>query len=211
MEETRKTGPEPDTLIERCERLFMRYGIKSVTMDDVSRELGISKKTLYQHFQNKDELIQKVTENHFTCQRQEMESIIHHSASAIEELLRIASWMHAMSKNLNPGLVFDLRKYHPSAWQVFNEHRYTHILNTMRHNLERGKNEGLYREDADVEILARIYIARVEMFIDNEVFPYDKFPPEKTYHVFMDYHIRGIATPKGIKLYEKIKSQNDGI
>ncbi|MGB4832777.1 MAG: TetR/AcrR family transcriptional regulator [Chitinophagales bacterium] len=198
-------------MLEKCERLFMRYGIKSVTMDDVSRELGMSKKTLYQYFENKEELIHKVTQNHFTCQNKVIEHIIHHSKTAIDEMIGISNWMNTMSKNLNPSLVFDLKKYHPQSWQIFNDHRNTEVYNCIKHNLERGIQEGLYREELDTEVLARIYIARMEMLLDAEIFPYDKFPPEKTFKVFMDYHIRGLATTKGIKYLEKIKSENNGI
>ncbi len=202
---------EENKILDRCERLFLRYGIKSVTMDDVSRELGISKKTLYQYFENKEELVYKITMNHFTNQNHNIAQIILHSKTAVDEMIGIAAWMNALSKNLNPSLMFDLRKYHPQSWQVFINHRNNEVYNCIKHNLERGISEGLYREDLNIEIITRIYIARVEMFIDNEIFPYDKFPPEKTFNVFMDYHIRGIATQKGIKLLEKIKSQNNGL
>ena len=202
---------EEAKILEKCERLFMRYGIKSVTMDDVSCELGMSKKTLYQYFENKEELIHKVTQNHFTCQNKVIEHIIHHSKTAIDEMIGISNWMNTMSKNLNPSLVFDLKKYHPQSWQIFNDHRNTEVYNCIKHNLEQGIQEGLYREELDIEVLARIYIARMEMLLDAEIFPYDKFPPEKTFKVFMDYHIRGLATTKGIKYLEKIKSENNGI
>lgn len=202
---------EVTKILDRCERLFMRYGIKSVTMDDVARELGMSKKTLYQYFENKEELVHKVTTNHFECQNKMIESVLLESKTAIDEMFGIARWMNKMSKDIHPSLMFDLRKYHPDSWKVFIEYRNAEIFNSIKHNMERGVREGLYREDLNVEVIARIYIARVEMFIDNEIFPYDKFPPEKTFNVFMDYHIRGIATPKGIKYLEKIKSQNHGI
>lgn len=198
-------------ILERCERLFMRYGIKSVTMDDVARELGMSKKTLYQHFENKEELVRKVTQNHFACQNHMVEQVIRHSKTAIDEMFAIAAWMNAMSKNLNPSLIYDMRKYHPDSWQVFVDHRNNEVINSIKHNLKRGIGEGLYREDLDVEILSRIYVARMEMFIDNEIFPYEQFPPQKTFNVFMDYHIRGIATTKGIKYLEKLKSEQHGI
>ena len=185
----------------------MRYGIKSVTMDDVSHELGISKKTLYQYFDNKDLLVRKVTANHFNCQKHDIDQIIAQSRTAIDELIGIANWMNRMSQHLNPSLLFDLRKYHPESWAVFHEHRNTHILNCILQNMHRGIREGLYRPDINVEVLSRIYIARVEMFLDNEIFPYDRFRPDQTFHVFMDYHIHGIATAKGIKYLEKLKPQ----
>lgn len=198
---------EQTKILDKCEKLFLRYGIKSVTMDDVSRELGISKKTLYQFVENKDDLVKKITKNHFEFENKVVEQIIHHAKSAIDEMFGISNWMHQLSKNLNPSLLFDLRKYHPESWQIFIDHRNNEIYNCIKHNLKRGIREELYRPDINIEILTRIYIARAEMFIDQEIFPYDKFPPEKTFPIFIDYHIRGIATPKGIKYLEKIKQQ----
>jgi AcrR family transcriptional regulator len=200
---------EETKLLDRCEKLFMRYGIKSVTMDDVCRELGISKKTLYQYVANKDALICKVTKNHFACENIEFERIIHQAKTAIDEMMGIAEWLNKLSKNLNPSLLFDMRKYHPDAWQLYIDHRNNEIYNCIKHNLERGMREGLYRNDLQVEVLTRVYIAKTEMFIDNDIFPYDKFPPEKTFPIFLDYHIRGIATQAGIKYLEKIKKQKN--
>lgn len=197
---------EESKILDRCERLFMRYGIKSVTMDDVSRELGISKKTLYQYFENKEDLVYKVTQNHFECQNQEVSAIIANSGSAIDEMIGISDWMNKLSKNMNPGIVFDLRKYHPESWQVFIRHRNEYVFKCIFDNIERGKREGLYREDLNSDIIARIYISKMEMFFDPEIFPSDKYTPEKTFKEFMNYHIHGIATQKGIKYLEKLKT-----
>lgn len=202
-------SPEEFRLLGRCEKIFMRYGIKSVTMDDVSRELGISKKTLYQYVENKDALVRKVTGNHFACEKEVVEQITKEAKTAIDEMFGIAAWMNQLSKNMNPALLFDLRKYHPDSWEIFIHHRNTEIYNCIKQNLKRGIEEEFYRKDLQVEIISRCYIAKAEMFIDQEIFPYDTFPPEKTFPVFMDYHIRGIATPKGIKYLEKIKTQNN--
>ncbi len=118
-----KATEDKDKILSRCERLFMRYGIKSVTMDDVSRELGISKKTLYQFFENKDDLIHQITVHHFACQNKSVEEILSEAKTAIDEMIGIANWMNEMSKNMNPSLMFDLRKYHPESWNVFKNHR----------------------------------------------------------------------------------------
>ena len=132
-----KATEDKHKILSRCERLFMRYGIKSVTMDDVSRELGISKKTLYQFFENKDDLINQITVHHFACQNKAVEEILSEAKTAIDEMIGIANWMNAMSKNMNPSLMFDLRKYHPESWNVFKNHRITEVYNSIKNNLER--------------------------------------------------------------------------
>lgn len=197
-------------ILDRCERLFLRYGIKSVTMDDVSRELAISKKTLYQYFENKDALVKKVTEHHFDNENKFVDGVLTQSKTAIDQMFAIAQWMHKLSKDMNVSLVFDLKKYHPDAWQVFIHHRNTTVFNCIKENVERGIREGLYREELNPDFIARMYIARVEMFIDPEVFPPDLYATEKIFPVFLDYHLHALATPKGIKYLEKLKTQNNG-
>jgi len=200
------TMSEEIKILGRCEKLFLRYGIKSVTMDDVSRELGISKKTLYQFVENKEELVKKVTTNHFACEHLIITQIIKDSKTAVDEMVGIAKWMNNFSKNIHPGLLFDLKKYHPESWQVYLDYRNQEIFRCIFENIERGKREGFYREELDANVLARIYIARVEMFIDAEIFPPQQFPAEKTFTEFMNYHIHGLATQKGIKYWDKIKT-----
>lgn len=201
---------EENKILDRCERLFMRYGVKSVTMDDVSRELGISKKTLYQYFENKEDLVKKVTDNHFYVQNKIVEDITSRSKNAIDEMFAISEFMNQFAKNIHPGLVFELKKYHPDSWAIFTKHRNTDIFNTIVANTERGKKEGLYRDEVNADFIARIYIAKVEMFIDAETFPPDKYPADKTHSLYMHYHIRSIASKKGIDYLEKIKKQNNG-
>lgn len=192
-------------LLERLERLFMRYGVKSVTMDDVSRELGISKKTLYQFFENKEDLVKQVTDNHFCSQKIAVEEIKKNAKNAIDELFGISKLMNEFAKNIHPGLVFDLKKYHPESWKIFEKHRNSDIFLSITDNISRGKKEGLYREDVNADFISRIYIAKIEMFLDTEVFPTNLYPVEKTFELYMHYHIRSIASKKGIDYLEKIK------
>lgn len=201
-----KEMAEEDKILERCERLFLRYGIRSVTMDDVAHELGISKKTLYQYFSNKEDLVHRVTEYHFEQESRNAEKIRREAKNAIEEMFGIVRWMNEFSKDLHPGILYDLKKYHSESWQVFLDYRNNVIYACIRENVERGKKEGLYREELIADFIARMYIAKVEMFIDPEIFPPDKYPPQKTYSIFMDYHIRGIATARGIKYLAKNKT-----
>ncbi|MBC8173935.1 MAG: TetR/AcrR family transcriptional regulator [Chitinophagales bacterium] len=199
---------EETKILERCERLFMRCGVKSVTMDDVSRELGISKKTLYQYFENKEDLVKKVTDSHFGIQNKMVDEITKQSRNAIDEMFAISAFMNQFAKTIHPAVLFDIKKYHPASWAIFNKYRNTDIFNRILENVERGKKEGLYREDVNADFIARVYIAKVEMFIDPDIFPHDKYPVDKTHTLYMYYHTRSIASKKGIDYLEKIKTQN---
>lgn len=197
---------EEQKILERCERLFMRYGAKSVTMDDVARELAISKKTLYQYVSGKDELVHKVTTFHFQHHDEVVNAICANSENAISEMLQITEWVTQHLKDMNPSLMFDLSKYYPESWQLFIHHRNTQVYNCMIENIRKGRVQELYREDFDEKIIATIYINRMEMVIDPQIFPIENYTFDKVMSQYIEYHIRGIATPKGLKKLSKIKS-----
>ena len=136
--------------------LFMRYGVRSVTMDDVARELGMSKKTLYQSFSNKDELILEVTKSHIAEEKKEFGDIHSESSDAIDELQQLTVCMRKHMANLNPSLLFDLQKYHPSSWQMFLDFKATFIQSQVRENIERGIEEGVYRSSLNADVLAKM-------------------------------------------------------
>ncbi|MFN3938989.1 MAG: TetR/AcrR family transcriptional regulator [Chitinophagales bacterium] len=192
-------------ILERCERLFMRYGAKSITMDDVSRELGISKKTLYQYVAGKEDLVYKVTQFHFKHHDEMVNRICNNSTNAIDEMLQITQWVSHHLQEVNPSLMFDLNKYYPDSWQLFLDHRNTQVYNCLINNIQKGRAQELYRTNFNEEIVCRIYISRLDMVIDPTVFPFEKFRLRDVMQQYVEYHIRGIATTKGIKKLEKTK------
>ncbi len=196
-------------ILDRCSRLFMRYGAKSITMDDVARELGMSKKTLYQHFSNKKELMKKVTAFHFANENEAVCSIALHSENAIEELLNISKWISTQMKGINPTLIYDLQKYHPESWQLFVQHRNRDVFQTIINNIRRGIAEGLYRDDLNPEIITRTYIARMEVVVDPEVFPPGMFSFQDIHREFITYHIRGLASDKGLQYLAQYQNQTN--
>ncbi len=208
MKKEIEVSPEEEKILDKCERLFMRYGVKSVTMDDVSRELGISKKTLYQYVENKDDLVKRVTQSHFESETQVIEEICDNSKNAVEEMWSITTCINDHLNNVNPSLIFDLKKYHPASWTIFIEHRNQQIFNCIKRNIEKGKEQGLYRHDVNTDLIARFYIGRIEMLIDSEIIPFDKYDLKEVRFTYIDYHLRGVATTKGIKILEKIKNKN---
>jgi AcrR family transcriptional regulator len=194
--------PDTEKILERCERLFMRLGIKSITMDDVARDLGISKKTLYQHFENKNDLVTRVTAYHFERANGAMQGICSHSENAIDELLNMSSWLAENMKGINPTLIYDLRRYYPEAWQNFQRHKVNDVYSCIHSNILRGMKEGLYRTDMNPEVIARFYIGKMEVVIDTELFPPGQFSFQDTHREFIHYHIRGLASAKGLEYLE---------
>jgi hypothetical protein len=200
---------ELKNILLRVRELYLKYGIRSVTMDDISNELGISKKTLYQHFTDKDDLVGKFIDNEISLRKEEICSCFKTGYNAIEELLEISFFMNKLMKGQNPVTDHDLKKYYPHHYQKTIKTRREGIYSYILSNLKKGKKEGLYRAEMDEEIIAKLYISRVESIHLNDLFSVEEFTSTKLFMELLTYHIRGIATPKGIKeLEKKIKKIN---
>jgi TetR/AcrR family transcriptional regulator, cholesterol catabolism regulator len=190
-------------IIEKAEQLFFKYGIKSVTMDDIARELGISKKTIYQHFTDKDGIVMAVAENHFSCDRVEAEQMQTEAIDPIAELVLTSEMMRASLSELNPAMIFDLRKYYPSVWGLFQQYKHEFIMDLLRKNLLRGVELGLYRADLNVEVIARVRLEQVDAVFNTDAFPSNKFNFLEVQLIMLDHFIRGIVTDKGAFLYQQ--------
>lgn len=197
-------------MLEQVLRIFMRYGIKSMTMDDVSRELKISKKTLYKYVTDKADLVTKVLQFECDSDHEMVEKFAAESDSAIEELLRITHHIGEKVSAVHPSIHFDLEKYYPEAWEVFSNYKKNTAYRTVLANLKRGIREGYYRKDLNPEIMTRIHISRIDIVFDGELFPPSLFHFGDVFREMMTYHIHGIANEKGIELLKQ-KLKNDQI
>ena len=186
--------------LKRAEDLFLRYGIKSVTMDDVARELGISKKTLYQFVDNKDDLGNKMLERHFEEEKNACAQLFQSASSAIEELFFVIESNAQQMKQMKTNIIHDLQKYHREAWEKVQAFQGGFLYNVVRDNLERGIREGLYRADFDVDIVAKMHIALSMQLFDETIFPQDTYSKEKLFQEFMFHYLYGIVSDKGLQL-----------
>ena len=188
-----------------------RYGIKSVTMDDVSYELGISKKTLYNYVSNKEELVDKYIAYKINQRECSFNAIRHRELNAIEELLAVNAQVIEMLKNYSPSLDYDLKKYYPDHYNKLRKVRREHMYQTILDNIYKGKEQGLYREDLNPEIITKIHVSRIENSLANEIFSIEELTSEKFIREMTIYHIRAIANKTGIEFLErKMKEQGDG-
>jgi AcrR family transcriptional regulator len=183
--------------------LYKKYGIKSVTMDDISRELGISKKTLYQYVQDKNELVGHVINLAIENQINAFDKIFNLGLNAIDEIFEVQKVLRQMIRDNNPSEEYDLKKYYPDQFQKILTIKRDQIFSHTLANLKKGKAEGLYRPELNEEIIAKIQWMRVQSTIENQIFTDDELiSPQSFLEVFI-YHIRGIASDKGIKVLEK--------
>ena len=192
-------------ILNRAEKLFLNVGIRSVSMDDISRQLGMSKKTLYQYFDNKDELVRTVIESHVEREQEEIEAISDRSKNALDELYLIGHQAIKNMKDVSPSTLHDLQKYYRSSFDILMEKQHQFVYEFYIKNIERGIFEGHFREDINPDIIARIFSNCIHFIVEALADPNINFTKKQMMEELYDYHVRGIATAKGKRLWEKYK------
>ncbi len=200
---------ELKSIIKHVGKLYKRYGVKSITMDDVARELGISKKTLYQYINDKSDLVQKVIQAEFDATFDLIQNTMSKATNAIDELLEVSQIINQRIRNINPSFEYDLKKYYPKIFARFNETKRIKLYHSIKNNLERGKEAGFYRDELNTEIIAKLHVLRIESKLEDDFFSLPNFSKEQIFKEFFIYHIRGICNDKGIQYFEKrLKEEN---
>jgi AcrR family transcriptional regulator len=194
-------------ILESAEDLFLRLGVRSVTMEDVAREISISKKTIYQFFENKDHLVREIVEHHLKGEKEQFDAISVNATNAIDEIHQISGCMRQNLREINPTTLHDLRKYHPNAFELFTQFKREFILGNVVNNLERGIREGYYREDIDAQVLAIYRVEQVETIFDHKLYPRDRFEMTHVQMQLFDHFIYGLLTDSGRKLYAIFKEK----
>lgn len=196
-----------EKILNGTEALFMKYGVRSVSMDDIARHLGVSKKTLYQHFADKDELVLLVSKAHMERETKEYDGFRAESSDAIDELAKIAVCIRQNMQKMNPSLLFELQKYHPKAWEVWLQFKENYIRESVVRNLKQGIDEGYFRDEVNANILASCRIAMIEAAFDERLFPKERYDLAEVQSQLFDHFVNGLLTDKGRKLYLRYKDK----
>lgn len=194
-------------ILEGTEELFMKYGIRSVSMDDIARHLSVSKKTLYQHFADKDELVFRMSEMYLEQSFRQYDQIEKESKNSLEELSKISVCMKIEMENLNSSLLFDLQKYHPKAWNLWNGHK-EKIGEGVVRNIQQGIADGYFRADINPDIMAVARVVLIEAAFNPATFPKDRFNFVEVQSQLFELFVYGLCSDKGKKLYQKYKEAN---
>lgn len=192
---------------EQAQGLFMQFGLKSVSMDDIANSLGISKKTIYHFYQDKDELVKAVVqsiiqENQATCNADRSRA-----SDAIHEIFLSMDMMLEMFHSMNPSLLFDMHKYYPAAYQIFLQHKNDYLYGLIKENIERGIQEDLYRSDFHIEAIARFRVESIIIPFNPEYHSKVKASIAQIQNEIALHFLYGVVTPKGYKLIVKYKEQ----
>lgn len=190
-------------IIQKVMALYLQFGIRSVTMDDVVREVGISKKTLYQYFTDKSELVAAAIDCDSNLQNKEHEEAIEGASNAIEKMLKFYNFQMKMIKNYNPSMIYDLKKYYPEVHRKFVEQKREIIYENVLSNLNQGKSEGLYRQELNQEVIAILNLLRVEAFVNSTLYRPEELLTKEFFTEMFTYHMYGILSEKGRKILEQ--------
>ena len=192
-------------ILQGAEALFMRYGFKSITMDDISREMGISKKTLYQYFTDKHDLVNQAVENHLNTEQQTCLDLVKNEKDPIAFLLAISNNFGNEAKHINSAVLFDLRKYFKEAWDKIDAYSKEFIYSQILQNLINGKVKGFYRKEINERVIALYYVNMVQFMVNPENYQKEIRDFHVMHSELVMYHLHGILTEKGLKQLEKLQ------
>ncbi len=196
-----------EKILEKATDMFLNIGFKSVTMDDIANELGISKKTVYTHFKNKNKLVEESSFHLFDTLCNGINLICDLKHNSIRELFEIKSYVMKNLKNEKSSPQYQLQKFFPDIHQKMKKKHFEIMRTCVEENIERGIKEGLFRKDINPDFITRIYFSGIHNIKDEELFPTLIFDKNELFNTYLDYHIRAISTPKGLDtLTETLKN-----
>jgi AcrR family transcriptional regulator len=197
-----------EKIILKSADLFLNLGFKSVTMDDIASEMGISKKTIYQHFDNKTKLVEATTLHMFETISCGIECISQLKKNPIEEIFDIKQFVMVHLKNEKSSPQYQLQKYYPKIFATLKTKQFDVMQGCVTENLNRGIELGLYRDNINVDFISRLYFNGMIALKDQELFPFNSFPMNSLMGYYIEYHLRGICTSKGLETLTKLLKIN---
>ena len=197
-----------EKILLKATELFLNLGFKSVTMDDLANEMGISKKTIYSHFDNKTKLIEESTMDLFSCISNGIDEILTYKKNPIEELYEIKKFVMLHLKDEKSSPQHQLRKYYPKIFETLKKKEFEVMQECVVDNIKRGMEIGIYRENLNIQFVARIYFSGAVSLGDLDLFPSTMFTKIELEDYYLEYHLRGIVTPKGRKILNSIINSN---
>lgn len=193
-------------IIAESDKLFCQYGFKSVTMDDIAKQLGMSKKTIYSHFADKNEIVNIVIDQRLNSNKDFIQETIRRSDNAVHEIFLALTNMKEQLSDINPSLFYDLQKYHPQAWLYFKDFREKYLFATIHDNLKRGIAESYFRKDIKADILTQMRLEQMDLIFSNSSsYTNGKYGIAYVMAELTEHFLYGICTLKGHKLINKYK------
>ncbi|MBT8295969.1 MAG: TetR/AcrR family transcriptional regulator [Gramella sp.] len=194
-------------ILNTAAEMFLNYGFKSVTMDDIAEKLGISKKTIYANFSTKSKLVQATSHHIFEKINCGIEKIRKKKQNPIQENFEIKRYVIHHLKDENTSPHFQLQKYYPQAFDSLKGKQFELLDNCINDNIQRGIKSGHYRQDLPIDFISRIHFVGMMGIKDTNLFPVEQYSHSRLMDYFLEYHLRAICTPKGIETLEEILNE----
>ncbi len=194
-----------DTILDNIVDHFMQVGIKSVSMDDIAHQFGISKKTLYQHFDNKKDLVNQAISKHIQLEQSLINEISRNSTDAVEEMVQIAEYTVIHFGQIKPALIHDLQKYYSEIWEKVMSYQSEYYIDKIKTNLQRGQHEEYYRSNLNPEIIAKLYVAKSLSLVNEQLFSLTDYDRETLITQHILYHLHGILSHTGLQYLDQFK------
>lgn len=197
-------------IIASATEVFLRFGFKNVSMDDMARELRMSKKTLYKYFSDKNDLVKQAISVGVEMDRCNITEQMNNADNAIEEILGITEHIAVKMKQAHPSIFFELEKYYPESWALFIEFRESFTCSCMLNNLKRGIKEGLYRDNINTDVVARFFIDILDSVFKQSLDVNQQLSFVELHKSALIYHLYSITNEKG-KIYLESKIINNSV
>jgi len=197
-----------ENILDKSADLFLNYGFKSVTMDDIANALGISKKTIYQHLENKTKLVEATTLHMFHIISEGINCICALEKNPIEEIYEIKRFVMEHLKDEKSSPQHQLQKYYPKIFESLKQKQYYLMQDCVVNNLNRGVELGLYRKSINIQFISRLYFNSMMSLKDRELFPLQNFSMNMLMDNYLEYHVRGICTSKGLDILKELTEIN---
>ena len=192
-----------ENLLEQARQMFVKQGIKSLTMDEIAQKMGMSKKTIYVLVRDKSELVLEVIERYINNEKKISEEIRAKAVNPIEEMILVMAHVLQQTKELNPQVLFDMQKYYPESWQIYHHYRQSYFFDFIQSNIKNGIKDGYYHNNFKIDMVVKFYIGSVSIISDQILFPSKYYTFVSVLQEYIQYHLRSIVTTKGLEELQK--------
>ena len=197
-----------EKILNKAAEKFLNLGVKSVTMDEIAKELGISKKTIYAHFSTKTKLVEATALHVFEQISAGIQAIREVHNDPIDEMYEIKNFACTHLRNERSSPQFQLKKYYPKIFETIRSKQQELMEAQIRENLERGMAAGIYRDDLPLPFTSRIYFVGLLGIKDLDLFPEGNYSTGELIEKHLEYHLRAVVTQKGLAKLNNLLNTN---
>ncbi|GAB4031525.1 TetR/AcrR family transcriptional regulator [Spirosoma gilvum] len=176
-------------------------------MEDIAKQLGISKKTIYQHFTDKEQILSQVIQDKFGRDHSEIACLAIEAENPVAEIMNVLAMIQKNADKVSPNLLIDMKRHYPQAFALFKQYKEGEVLRSILENIQKGIEQGLYRSDLNPGILARLRVEQIELAFNNDIFPTDQYTMQQIQYELMHHFVRGMLTEKGFTIYNQYVNQ----